>query len=92
MTDAQTVELGIQVRPFSCGKSIASAKLTVASIGWASWSVSEHEHQKDVREKTADIGPWTVVGDISMHAMRLAPSQARYPHLQGQIFEHGQLV
>ena len=40
----------------------------------------------------ADMGRWTLVGHISMHAMRLAPSQARYPHLQGQIVEHGQLV
>ena len=40
----------------------------------------------------ADIGPWTTVGNISMHALRLTPSQARYPYLQGQIFEHGYLV
>ena len=30
----------------------------------------------------ADIGRWTLAGHISMHAMRLAPSEARYTHLQ----------
>ena len=42
--------------------------------------------------KMADTGCWVTVGDIFMHAMRLTPSQARYSHFQGQIFEHGQLV
>ena len=40
----------------------------------------------------ADIGGWALAGHISMHAMRLAPSEARDPHLQDQVFEHGQLV
>ena len=39
---------------------------------------------------TLDVG--LLVGDLSMHAMCLAPSEARNPHLQGEIFEHGQLV
>ena len=40
----------------------------------------------------ADIGRWTLAGYIFMHAVRLAPSEARYPHFQDQVFEHGQLV
>ena len=92
MTDAQIVELGIRVRPSCCEEATAFHLLTVALLGWASWSVSRQEHQKQAGESMADTGRWTLVGDFSMHAMRLTPSEARYPHLQGQIFEHGQLV
>ncbi len=50
--------------------------------------------KRDIRSEetwlTLDVG--LLVGDLSMHAMCLAPSEARYPHLQGEVFEYGQLV
>ena len=68
--------------------------LTIATIGWASWSVSGQGYEEQVGGifiggHMADIGRWTPVGNILVHAMRLSPSQARYPHFQGQVFEYG---
>lgn len=92
MTDAQTVELGVQVCLSCYADAIDFHMLTVTRTGWASWSVSGEDYEEQFGGNTADMDLWTLVGHISMHAMRLAPSQARYPHLKGQIVEHGQLV
>lgn len=91
MTGAQTVGLGIQVYLLCCDEPTGFSMLTVVSrMGQleCEWKAVAERDGGDM----ADIGSWTLAGHIPMHAMRLAPPEARYPHLQDQVFEHGQLV
>ncbi|KAL9041143.1 MAG: hypothetical protein Q9180_001473 [Flavoplaca navasiana] len=60
--------------------------------GWASWSVRRHLISRSSLgaispSPVANVNP--LAGHISVHAMRLPPPQAGYPHIKGQILEHG---
>ena len=58
MTGVQIVELGIQVRLQHYKEIMDVPVLNMASIGWASWSVSGYEYRHKMEGKNAD--KWTL--------------------------------
>ena len=91
MTDVRIAKPAIQVRPVPCMDGVRPSTNDCLS-GWASWSVRLHlifcsSLGAISPSPVTNVNP--LAGNLSVHAMRLPPPQAGYPHIKGQILKHG---
>lgn len=97
-----------RVRVFSTVCLILACMLTSSDTGWASWSVCPYPSPSPLFcfrvlpaiLLLAEIPPRRhhtgadkqAVGHLSLHEMRVDPSEAGHPYLKGEVVEHGRLV